>query len=69
MEMKIKHGISKEIILLFVACFMLVSCLVYYSTLMMESTYCSEKSVDFQRTTWRYILDNKILRPQSMSFP
>jgi hypothetical protein len=36
--MKVKHGISKETILLFAACFRLVFFLVYYSTLMMEAT-------------------------------
>jgi hypothetical protein len=36
-------------------CFTLVSCLAYSSTLKMEVTCSSETSVDFQRTTQRYI--------------
>jgi hypothetical protein len=36
-------------------CLMLVSFLAYSSTLKMEVTYFSKISVDFQRTTRRYI--------------
>jgi hypothetical protein len=39
--------------------FTLVSGLVYYSTSKMEATYSSETSVDFQRTTWHYILEDR----------
>jgi hypothetical protein len=35
--------------------FTLVSCLAYYSTLKMDVICSSEKSVDFQWTTWQYI--------------
>jgi hypothetical protein len=35
--------------------FTLVSCLAYSSTLKMEAICCSETSVDFQWTTWRYM--------------
>jgi hypothetical protein len=35
-------------------CFMLVSCLIYSATLMMEFSCSSETPVDFQRTAWRY---------------
>jgi hypothetical protein len=35
--------------------FTLVSCLAYSSTPKMEMTRPSETSVDFQRTTWRYV--------------
>jgi hypothetical protein len=35
--------------------FTLVSCSAYFSTLKMEAVCSSETSVDFQRTTWRYI--------------
>jgi hypothetical protein len=34
------------------ACFMLVSCLAYSSTLKMEVICSSETLVDFQQTTW-----------------
>jgi hypothetical protein len=37
------------------ACFMLVS-----STLKIEGTYSSEKSVEFQRNTWRCIPEGKL---------
>jgi hypothetical protein len=36
------------------ACFMLASCLAYYSTLKMKVTRSSEMPVDFRRTTRRY---------------
>jgi hypothetical protein len=38
-----------------------VSCLAYSSTLMMEVTYSSEMSVDFQRITQHYIPVSTIL--------
>jgi hypothetical protein len=41
--------------------FTLVSCLVYSSTLKMEATYSSKTSVDFQRTTRRYIPEDRTL--------
>jgi hypothetical protein len=54
---------SKELEKLgFVVCFMLVSYLVHFSTLKMESTQSSETSVDFQRTTWLYIPKNRTLQ-------
>jgi hypothetical protein len=37
------------------ACFIPVSYLTYSSTLKIEATYSSETSVEFHRTTWRYI--------------
>jgi hypothetical protein len=40
---------------------MLVSCSAY-STLKMEATCCSETSVDFQRTTRRYIPEDSTLQ-------
>jgi hypothetical protein len=43
---------------LLATCFSLVSCLAYPSTLKMEAICCSETSVDFQRTTPRYIPDH-----------
>jgi hypothetical protein len=42
--------------------FTLVSCLAYSSTLKMEATYSSETSVDFRRTTWRYIPEDRTLQ-------
>jgi hypothetical protein len=39
--------------------FTLVSCLAYSSILKMESTYSSETSVDFQRTTRRYVPEDR----------
>jgi hypothetical protein len=41
--------------------FTLVSCLAYSSTLKMEATSSSEKSVDFERTTRRYIPEHRTL--------
>jgi hypothetical protein len=41
--------------------FTLASCLAYSSTLKMEATCLSETSVDFQRTTRRYIPEDRIL--------
>jgi hypothetical protein len=41
--------------------FTLVSCLSYSSTLKMEATCYSEKSVDIQQTTRRYIPEDRIL--------
>jgi hypothetical protein len=41
--------------------FMLVSCLAYSSTLNMEAICSSENSVNFQRTTWHYISEDRTL--------
>jgi hypothetical protein len=43
------------------ACAMLVSCLDYSLTPKMKVTYASETSVDFQRTTRRYIPEDTII--------
>jgi hypothetical protein len=40
-------------------CFTLISCFVFSSNLKMEATYSSETSFDFQRTTQRYIPEDK----------
>jgi hypothetical protein len=40
------------------ACFMLISCLAYYSALEMVETYSSKRSVDFQCTKQHHILEN-----------
>jgi hypothetical protein len=44
--------------------FTLVSCSAYSSTLKMEAICFSETSVDFQRTTWRYIQEDSTLHNQ-----
>jgi hypothetical protein len=49
------------IVALLAACFTLVSCLGYYSTMKMEATCSSETSVDFQPTTRRYIPEDRTL--------
>jgi hypothetical protein len=41
--------------------FVLVYCLTYSLTLKMEATYSSETSTNFQRTTRRYIPEDKNL--------
>jgi hypothetical protein len=46
---------------LLAACFMLVSCLAYSSALKLEATWFSETLVEFQRTTCRYIPEDRIL--------
>jgi hypothetical protein len=46
---------------LLVTCFMLVSFLAYSSTLKIEAACFSETSVDFQRTTRRYIPEDRPL--------
>jgi hypothetical protein len=53
------------------ATFTLVSCAAYF-TLMIEAIYSSETSVDFQRTTWRYIPEDNILhnhRSENLKIP
>jgi hypothetical protein len=45
---------------LLATCFMLVSCLTYSSTLKMAATCSSKKSVAVQRTTRRYIPEDKV---------
>jgi hypothetical protein len=47
---------------LLAACFLLVSCLAYSLTVKMETICSSETSVDFHRTTWRYIPEDRTLR-------
>jgi hypothetical protein len=48
---------------LLVACFIVVSCVAYYSILKMEAMYSSEMLVDFGRTTStrRYVLNDRII--------
>jgi hypothetical protein len=49
---------------LLAACFMLVSCLAYSSTLKMEKICSSETLVDFHRITWCYIPEHRTFRVQ-----
>jgi hypothetical protein len=46
------------------ACFILVSCLPYSSTLKMEATCSSKTSLDFQQATWCYIPEYRTLLPE-----
>jgi hypothetical protein len=46
---------------LFAACFMLVSCLAYFSTLEMEAVFSSKMSVGFDQITWCYIPEDRTL--------
>jgi hypothetical protein len=41
---------------------MLVPCSAYSSTLKIEAISSSETSVDFQRTTWRYVPEDRTLK-------
>jgi hypothetical protein len=52
------RGISQTSNLL-ATCFTLVSCFTYSSTLKMDAARSSETSVNFERTTWRYIPDDR----------
>jgi hypothetical protein len=36
-----------------------IDCLAYSETMIMEEIYSSETSVAFQRSAWRYILDDR----------
>jgi hypothetical protein len=44
-----------------VTCFMLISCLAYWSILQTKATYSTERSVCFQWITWRHVPTNKTL--------
>jgi hypothetical protein len=54
------YSFSKRIALS-VTCVMLLSCLVCSSTVKLEATSSSEKSMDFRRATWRYIPEDRTL--------
>jgi hypothetical protein len=43
-------------------CFMLGLCLAYSSNIKMEAACSSETSVDFQLSTWRYILEDILFK-------
>jgi hypothetical protein len=47
---------------LLATCFMLVSILASSLTLKMEATCTSETLIEFQRTTWRYIPEDRTLQ-------
>jgi hypothetical protein len=53
---------AKEKRLCLLLVFTLISCLVYSSTFKIEAIYSSEMSVEFQRTTRRYIPHDRILQ-------
>jgi hypothetical protein len=57
---QLKNKPSRALALL-LARFMQISCLAYSVTVKMGATYSSEMSVDFQRTTWRYIPEDRTL--------
>jgi hypothetical protein len=44
---------------LLAACFTVVTCLAYFSALMMEELCASRTSDDFQVPTWRYMLEDR----------
>jgi hypothetical protein len=54
-------GRDKRFSLAIATCFMLVSCLAYSSNLRMKATCSSKTSADFQRTTRRYIPEDRTL--------
>jgi hypothetical protein len=56
-----RHEAGKQAALL-AKCFMLISCLAYSSTMMMEATYYSDMSVHFQRTTRLYIPEDRTFK-------
>jgi hypothetical protein len=58
---KLSRKQSRSITALFVSSIMLVTYLSYSSTLKMEGTYSSETSVEFQRTTWHYIPEDRTI--------
>jgi hypothetical protein len=55
-----RREVGGELALL-AACLKLISSIIYTSTLKMEATYPSETSIDFQRTTLRYISEDRTL--------
>jgi hypothetical protein len=64
-QLKINRRFERTCRLVLLAtCFMLISCLAYFSTLKMEITSSSETSVDFQRTTWHCIPEQPLREPQ-----
>jgi hypothetical protein len=62
LKMKLLFGRTFLIFSLLVNSFMLVSCLAYTSTLSMEARFSCEKFVEFERTTWEYIPENRSLQ-------
>jgi hypothetical protein len=53
---------AKQSRALLAACFLLVACFAYYSTMKMEAKRSSETPVNFCLTTWHYIPDDSILQ-------
>jgi hypothetical protein len=60
----VSQSLCKKIHLL-ATFFMLVSCSAYSTTFKMEVTYTSEMFVDFQKTTWHYMIDAGALHNHS----
>jgi hypothetical protein len=58
---RISHAGNKHEALL-ATCFMLVSCLAYSSSMMMEVTFSSDTIVDFQQTMQHYATEDKTVR-------
>jgi hypothetical protein len=57
--LKVSRGFGG--ICLLATCFMLDSCLPHPSKLKMQAIFFSETSVRFQRTTWRYVPEDRTL--------
>jgi hypothetical protein len=58
---RISQARNKDKAAILTACFMLVPCLAYSSTVKMEATCSSETSINFHRNTLHYIPDVRIL--------
>jgi hypothetical protein len=56
--LKVNQHVRETFYPCFAACFMLVSCLAYSSTLEMEATCSYEMLIDFQLTTQCYVLED-----------
>jgi hypothetical protein len=55
-ETSVKYVVSRDMLAI---CFTLVSWSAYSSALKMEAIYCSETSIDLQRTTWLYLHNHR----------
>jgi hypothetical protein len=58
---QVGHQMGSEQSTLLAACFMLISCLAYSSTVNMKARCFSKTLVDFQWTTWRCIPEDRTL--------
>jgi hypothetical protein len=48
------------------ACFLLVTCFAYISTLKMEAVWASETSVNFDQATWHHIPGDSVLETDGL---